>query len=241
MTQTVLVTGGSGFIAGHVLDVFLNAGYNVKATVRSQHSADGMASMHKDRAGQLSFVIVEDIAAEGALDDAVKDVDGVIHTASPFFLDAKDYEKELYAAAVAGTANVLKSVKAHNPSVKRIVITSSFAANIDVSKGKRAGYNYSESDWNPMPKDEVHNPVEAYLVSKELAEKAAWDFIENEKPNFTIATLTPAMVYGPLRHHVTSVKSLNTSSGDLYRLFSGDTKEIPPTEFAAYVDVRDRK
>jgi nucleoside-diphosphate-sugar epimerase len=241
MTQTVLVTGASGFVAAHILDSFLDAGYNVKATVRSQRSADGVIKKHSNYAGQLSFAIVEDIAAEGAIDKALDGVDGVIHTASPFILGATDYEKELYTTAVNGTLNVLKSVKAHGPNVKRIVITSSFASAIDTTKGNRSGYTYTEADWNLMPKDKVDNPVDAYLISKSLAEKAAWDFIEKEKPNFTLTTLLPPMVYGPLRHDVSSLKSLNTSSADLYRLFNGDTMEIPPTSFAAYIDARDRK
>jgi nucleoside-diphosphate-sugar epimerase len=65
--------------------------------------------------------------------------------------------------------------------VKRIVITSSFAAVIDTSKGLRPGYTYTEADWNPLAPEDVKDPVNAYLVSKALAEKAAFDFVENEK------------------------------------------------------------
>jgi nucleoside-diphosphate-sugar epimerase len=158
-------------------------------------------------------------------------------------LNATDFEKELYQPALNGTVSVLEAVKKYNPSVKRIVITSSFASNVDVTKGLRPGYVYTESDWNPMTKEEAQaaGPVAAYLVSKEIAERAAFDFVEREKPNFSVATLTPPMVYGPIAHEVDKLESLNTSSADFYRLFNGTSKEVPDTEFWAYVDVRDRK
>jgi nucleoside-diphosphate-sugar epimerase len=98
-------------------------------------------------------------------------------------LNAQDFEKDLFAPSVNGTMSVLEAVKKNNPKVKRIVITSSFASNIDVTKGLRPGYVYTEADWNPMTKEETvaAGPVAAYLVSKTLAERAAFDFVEKEK------------------------------------------------------------
>ncbi len=61
------------------------------------------------------------------------------------------------------------------------------------------------------------------------------------QPNFDVTTLLPPMVYGPVVHHVNDVKSLNTSSGDIYRLINGSEKEVPDTSFWAFADVRDRK
>ena len=70
------------------------------------------------------------------------------------------------------------------------VITSSFAAIIDTGKGNRPGYVYSEKDWNPMTEEEaLENPARGYFGSKTFAEKAAWDFVEKEKPNFSLATV----------------------------------------------------
>jgi nucleoside-diphosphate-sugar epimerase len=167
----------------------------------------------------------------------------VIHLASPFVLNATDYEKDLFDPAVNGTVGILKAVKKNAPQVKRIVITSSFASVLDPNKGTRPGYTYTEADWNPITREEAKRAdgTVAYLVSKTLAEKAAFDFVESEKPNFSISTLLPPMVYGPLLHGVESLSKLNTSSGDFYRLFNGSEKEVPETGFYAYVDVRDRK
>jgi nucleoside-diphosphate-sugar epimerase len=127
--------------------------------------------------------------------------------------------------------------------VKRIVITSSFASVLDVTKGLRPGYVYTEADWNPMTAEESYaaGPSPAYLVSKKLAEKAAFDFVEKEKPGFSIATVTPPMVYGPLLQGFDDMEKLNTSSMDIYRLFNGSLKEVPDTAFWTYCDVRDRK
>jgi nucleoside-diphosphate-sugar epimerase len=243
MAQTVLVTGASGFIAAHVIEALLAAGFKVRGTVRSESTALKVRKAHAKHAEVLSFAIVPDISAPNAFDKAVRGVDGVIHTASPFVLSAKDYDSELFEPAVNGTVSVLKAVKANNPSVRRIVITSSFAANLDFSAGLRPGYAYTEADWNPVTIDEARkaDPTTAYLVSKTLAEKAAFDFVETEHPNFTIATLTPPMVYGPLASDFESMSKLNTSSGDIYRLFNGTEKEVPETGFWGYVDVRDRK
>jgi len=241
MPETVLVTGASGFVAAHVLVAFLEAGFHVRGAVRSQSTADKVRKTHGKYGDALSFAIVPDMGAPGAFDEAVKGVDGVIHTASPFILGATDFEKELYEPAVNGTLSVLRAVKDNNPAVKRIVITSSFASIMDFSKGSRPGYSYTEADWNPMTREEARSagPVAAYLVSKTLAEKAAFDFVANEKPNFSISTLTPPMVYGPIAHSVKSMDALNTSSADLYRLFNGTLTSVPETGFWAYVDVRD--
>ena len=79
------------------------------------------------------------------------------------------------------------------------MITSSFAAIIDGSKGFWPDHVYSEEDWNPMSfEDGLENPMLAYRASKKFAEKAAWEFLEKEKPNFTLSTINPPMVFGPV-------------------------------------------
>jgi nucleoside-diphosphate-sugar epimerase len=137
----------------------------------------------------------------------------------------------------------LSAVKKYNPTAKRVVITSSFAAVIDASKSPRPGYVYTEADWNPLTREEVkktNNARGAYSLSKKLAEKAAWDFVETEKPAFSITTLNPPMVYGPPAQDFESIDKLNTSSKDIYRLINGSEKTVPATGLPAYVDVRDR-
>ena len=142
-----------------------------------------------------------------------------------------------------GTVEVLASVQKNAPNVKRVVITSSFASVIDMFKGTRPGYVYSEKDWNPTTYEAAAKkdaPGEiAYCASKTFAEKAAFDYVEKNKPNFEISTVLPPMVYGPSGSLVTNLDHLNTSAADIYRLMNGTCKEVPETAFFAWVDVRD--
>jgi nucleoside-diphosphate-sugar epimerase len=239
--STVLITGASGFVAAHVIRAFLEMGYHVKGTVRSESTAEKVRQTHPQYKDQLSFAIVEDIAVPGAFDEAVKGIDGVIHTASPFLFDVQDFEKDLLKPAIQGTVGVLESIQKFNPNVKRVVITSSFAAIINIDKGLWPEHTYTEADWNPATYDSAkQGPGEvAYCASKKLAEKAAFDFVAEHKPNFSIATICPPMVYGPIVHSVADLSKLNTSSADIYRFINGSTKEVPPTPFPAFTDVRD--
>ncbi|EXJ81899.1 dihydroflavonol-4-reductase [Capronia coronata CBS 617.96] len=239
---TVLVTGASGFLATHVVKNFLDHGYHVRGTVRSEETANRVRQTHSQHSDRLSFAIVEDVAAPGAFDEAVKGVDGVIHTASPFVTTVEDVEKDLLQPAIQGTTNILEAIAKYNPNVKRVVITSSFASIIDMTKGTRPGHTYTEEDWNNMTYQQAKesgNGTVGYCASKALAEKAAWDFVKERKPNFSLATVCPPMVYGPILHHVPSLDKLNTSSADVYRLMNGSLKEVPPTTFYAWADVRD--
>jgi nucleoside-diphosphate-sugar epimerase len=78
-----------------------------------------------------------------------------------------------------------------------------------------------------------------YCASKTFAEKAAFEFVKKNKPNFTISTICPPMVYGPASHSVSSLDNMNTSSADIYRLINGSEKTVPQTQFFGFVDVRD--
>ena len=239
--QTILVTGASGFVAAHVIDAFLKKGYKVRGTVRNDASGEGVKKTHAKYASQLEYVIVKDIAAPGAFDNVVQGVDGVIHTASPFQLSVEDNERDLLLPAINGTTSVLEAVSKHAPEVKRIVITASFASILDLSKGKRPGYTYTEDDWNPTTYEEAKtgNGAVAYCASKAFAERAAYDFVKEKKPNFDIATINPPMIYGPPIHNVTDLSKLNTSSADIYRFVAGNETEIGDTAFPFFADVRD--
>ncbi|KAF2091590.1 putative cinnamoyl-CoA reductase [Saccharata proteae CBS 121410] len=239
--QTVLVTGGSGFLAAHVLTSFLERGYHVRTTVRSDATAEKVKKTHQKYLSKLSFAIVKDVAEPGAFDEAVKGVDGVVHTASPFQMSVEDNVRDLLDPAVKGTTEILKAIQAHNPDVKRVVITSSFASIIDLDKGFRPGHVYTEADWNPVTWDAAATgpgPV-AYCASKTFAEKAAFEFVEKNKPNFTISTICPPMIYGPNAQYVDDLSKLNTSSAEIYGFINGSKKEVGDAGFPAFADVRD--
>lgn len=119
--------------------------------------------------------------------------EAVVHAASPYHFQAKSRDEvdQLLQTAEQGTTGVLQAIKAHAPTVKRVVVTSSFASIFDPSKAP--DYKYSEKDWSPVTKEEAYeSPMAAYRRSKVAAEKAAWNFVEKEHPNFTLATVSPA-------------------------------------------------
>ena len=251
MPETILVTGATSFIAGHIIKLLLEKGYHVRGTVRSQaKEAVVLETIPENVRQQLSFTHVADITVD-SFDEAVQGVDGIIHVASPFHFNVTNPEKDLLLPAINGTVSVLKSAHKYNSSqtdekkkIKRIVITSSFASIVDADKGMRPGYAYTEKDWAPITYEEAaatnDNPAKVYRASKTLAEKAAWDFIEKHQPTFTIATVCEPMVFGPRVDNLKSLDDLNTSNAQIWRLVtSGKTAAIPENRMPWEVDVRD--
>jgi NADPH-dependent methylglyoxal reductase len=171
--------------------------------------------------------------------DAFSGVTGIMHTASPFVLSPKDIPAELLDPAMKGVTSILDAAKAYGTEVKRVVFTSSFAAILDMSKGYRPGYTYSEKDWNPITYDEaaVADGPTAYCASKKLAEEAAWKWMSENKPAFTLSAIDPPWIFGPNFNGIKDLKHLNESTHALWSIIDGE--KIPPTEFAGFADVRD--
>ncbi|KAL4941884.1 hypothetical protein BDV06DRAFT_235783 [Aspergillus oleicola] len=240
----VLLTGGSGFVASHILNILLECGYSVTTTVRSAAKGDKILQSYKAQKDRLSYVIVKDIATEGAFNLAFQTnplFDYVIHTASPFPASFKDPVRDLLNPAINGTTGILKAIKAYAPLVKRVVITSSFAAMANEVSPPRM---YDETSWNPVTWEEaVSDHSKSYRGSKTFAEKASWKFIEQEKPPFDLVTLNPPLVYGPVIHHLEnqSLSGLNNSNQRIRDFIQGDYRSVslPPTGTFLWVDVRD--
>jgi nucleoside-diphosphate-sugar epimerase len=238
----VLLTGGSGFIAAHCLDVLLEHGHDVVTTVRSDEKGQKLLENHPSvPQSKLSYVIVKDIAVEGAFDEAVKSdplFDAVVHTASPFHYKITDRKKDMLDPAIIETTGILKAIKANAPSVKRVAITSSFAA---IANLKSHAKVYSEAVWNPITMEEaLSDDTLAYRGSKTFAEKAAWDFVEKEKPNFQITTLNPPLVFGPIVHYLNSLDAINTSNQRIRDMIQGKMRHsLTPTGTFMWTDVRD--
>lgn len=251
MSQTILVTGASSFIGAHVIQLLLNKGYNVRGTVRSKaKEASVLEGIPENQRNQVSFAYIADIATDSA-DEAVQGVQGIIHVASPFHFKITNAEKDMLIPAINGTESILKAAHKYNSAqtdetkqIKRIVITSSAAAVTDPSQGLRPGYSYTEKDWAPFTYEQAavahDNPILAYCASKLLAEKAAWNFIEKEKPTFTIATMCEPFVFGPRVNGFKTFDDLNTSNNNVWTLVtSGKDGTIPTTRVPWEIDVRD--
>ncbi|KAI7769302.1 hypothetical protein LZL87_011832 [Fusarium oxysporum] len=238
--KKVLLTGGSGLVGSHCLDLLLQEGYEVVATVRSERKGQDILGAFPAAKAQLSYAIVEDIARENAFDEAVRTAkfDAVLHVASPYHYKPVDIQKDLIDPAVNGTLNILKAVSEYAPTVKRVVITSSFSAVVNIKHPKKM---YREHHFNPITREEAYEDgVQAYRASKTFAERAAWDFMQVKKPGFSLTTMNPPLILGPPAPWLASMDSINTSNERLRDLCQGKWKEgLPPTASWYWIDVRD--
>ncbi|KAB8212008.1 hypothetical protein BDV34DRAFT_219221 [Aspergillus parasiticus] len=237
----ILVTGATGFIGAHVVDNLLARGLTVRAATRSKQKGEQMKAARPQHASRLEFVEIQDFSQIGVFDDIMEGIDGVIHVASPFTYDTKNNEQELIIPAINGVKSIL-SASAKQPTVKRVVLTSSFASVVDISRKYEGDFTYTGSHWNPLTYEEAIDPatdaVVAYRGSKKFAELEAWNFIEREKPSFDLVTLCPPMTFGPVVHPVNGVAGLNESNAVLWSVASG-ADPLPVARVSAWIDVRD--
>jgi len=224
--KPICVTGASGFIASHVIKQLLEKGYEVKGTVRSLKDRSRYSFLDELPNAEKNLELIEaELLKEGSYDGAIKDCEYVIHMASPYIVDVNNPQTDLVDPAVNGTLNVFKSCS-KEPRVKRIILTSSFAAVTDQPiKGKI----FNEFDWNTKSSLD-RNP---YYFSKTLAERAAWDYIKEHKPDFDLVCINPYMVVG-----ASLIPSLNTSNKILLDLLTGGFPGIINLNWG-FVDVRD--
>ncbi|KAH7324766.1 hypothetical protein B0I35DRAFT_349601 [Stachybotrys elegans] len=239
MAGTILITGASGYVGGQILNELLKHGYDVRLVARSEQSADKAISNFPGMASRFSKAIVPDITKAEAYKDAFDGVTGVIHTASPFVLHPDDNVKDLLEPAVNASLAILQAAHEWGHQVTRVVATSSFASINDVLKAQRVGYQYDEKDWNPMTWEEASTApgVVAYCASKALAERAMWDYVRDNKPKFTLATICPPWVFGPYAHEITSTKHLSESLGQLHSMIGAS--DVPPFDFGGCADSRE--
>lgn len=224
--MNALITGASGFIASHIVQELLAHGHRVRGTVRSLKKTKELAPLRELAGAADRLELVEaDLLTDGAFDAAASGVDAVLHTASPYVLDAKDPQKDLVDPAVKGTRNVLQAA-ARSSSVKRVIVTSSMAA---ITDEPESDHVFTEEDWNTRSSLE-RNP---YYFSKTLAERAAWDFVKEERPAFDLVVINPFLVIGP-----SLMPAINTSNQLFVDLLKGTYPGVMNLTWG-FVDVRD--
>jgi len=226
--EVVLVTGGSGFIGAHCILRLLADGYKVRATVRSLGREAEVREMLRrggaEPGGRLEFAEA-DLMSDVGWPEAAADCAFVLHVASPFPVNQPRDADELVRPAREGTLRVLRAVR--DAGVRRVVLTSSFAA-VGYGHEQRAT-PFDESDWTNLD-----GPgVTAYVKSKTLAERAAWDFVAREDGGLELATINPVGVLGPVLGN-----DLSSSVELLKSLMEGAVPAAPRTWFGL-VDVRD--
>lgn len=230
MTDRVLVTGGSGFVGAHCVLALLEAGYQVRTTIRSpQRAADVRSQLAAggipDAGDRLEFAVA-DLLDDAGWAEAVAGCRFVLHVASPFPMTEPKDPDELVRPAREGALRVLRA--ARDAGVERVVLTSSFAA---------IGYGhaptdrpFTEADWTEL---DSGRPISAYVRSKTLAERAAWDFVAQEGNALQLATVNPVGILGPV------LGPDYASSVELVKLVrEGRLPRLPDVYFGV-VDVRD--
>ncbi len=226
----VLVTGGTGFIGAHCLVQLLAAGHETRATVRDlKRESDVRATLRQGGAGEVGERLTlfrADLNADAGWAEAAAGCDFVLHVASPFPSRAPKDENDLIAPARDGALRVLNA--ARDAGVKRVVLTSSFAA-IGYGAPKDRTSAFTEKDWTNL-----NDPtVQPYAKSKTIAERAAWDFIAREGRGLELAVINPVFVFGPVLGPDTSPSILLVR-----RLMDGSLPGCPDLTLGA-VDVRD--
>lgn len=242
MPQTVLVSGATGFIATHIVQQLLDQGYKVVGSVRSTEKGDNLKKSFNNT--NFSYEVVKEIESESAFDDFVKnhpEATVFLHTASPFHFNITDIAKDLLEPAVNGTNSALKAIKKYGSQIKRVVVTSSYAAILNFDNPQSDKVIDNEDSWNPLTwETSLANPMAGYCGSKTLAERAAWKFVEDEKPNFVLSTVNPVYVFGPQAFDsLASASTLNTSSEIINSLLKVTSNDDIPNHVGNAVDVRD--
>ena len=222
----VLVTGGSGFLAAHIILRLLRDGRRVRATIRSVDRVPEVRATLEAAGAHVSELdfVATDLTADDGWPQAVADCEYVLHVASPFPPQQPKNEADLIVPAREGTLRVLRATA--DAGVRRVVVTSSFAA-IGYSP-KPSGVPYDESDWTDP--SQLNSP---YIKSKTLAERAAWEFAAQHPNVPELTVINPVGIFGPVLGHNNS-----SSIGVIKMLLDGQPPLLPRASFA-FVDVRD--
>ncbi|MCU1513609.1 MAG: Cholesterol dehydrogenase [Microbacteriaceae bacterium] len=227
-SQRVLVTGGSGFIAGHCILHLLAAGYLVRTTIRSLDREPVVRAILTEagmvHGENLSFATA-DLLSDAGWAEAVGGCEYVLHVASPVHPGHIDNEDDLIVPARDGALRVLRA--ARDAGVARVVLTSAFHA---VSWGHpHDDHVFTEQDWTVLD-----GPgVDAYGKSKTLAERAAWQFMAAEGGAMQLATILPVAVMGSVMG-----KQISGSNHIIKRMLDGQMPVFPHL-WIPIVDVRD--
>ncbi|MSO69620.1 MAG: aldehyde reductase [Alphaproteobacteria bacterium] len=223
----VLVTGLSGFVGKHCGVALLNKGYRVRSTVRSLRRADAVRATLAKHAvvdGRLEFVEA-DLGSDVGWDAAAQGCQYVMHVASPFPIKQPKDRDALLGPARDGTLRVLKA--ASKAGATRTVVTSSIAA-IMYGHDNLTGA-LTEEQWTNLDGADVS----PYVRSKTLAERAAWDFMKDDRSGMNLSVINPGFILGP-----TLDGEFGSSIEVIQMMLRGKYPAVPHVQFPT-VDVRD--
>jgi nucleoside-diphosphate-sugar epimerase len=227
-TETVLVTGGSGFLGSWCLVELLRRGYNARTTVRDLSREPEVRAMlgPEVEAGDRLTVHAADLTDDAGWESAIRGCDYVLHVASPFPPKQPKDPDELIVPAREGALRVLRASLA--AGVKRIVLTSSAVAVANSGKPPVSGEAFTEEDWS----DPANPDLTPYGRSKTIAERSAWDLVNERGETSRLAVVAPSAILGPV------LSDDRSYSLQVIERLLGGTPGIPRLGFS-FVDVRD--
>ncbi|KAF9517341.1 hypothetical protein BS47DRAFT_524000 [Hydnum rufescens UP504] len=200
----LLITGGSGYVGAWIVKTAVDRGYSVVAAVRTDAHGQFLVNRFPEYQGKVSYVLVPVIEKDGAYDEVVKDVDGIIHTASPVVFKWDD-PQEVLRPALRGALGILESAHKYGKNVKRIVLTSSSVA-IGASIERDGKRVRDETVWNTPATTQFEalgkgtHPSTVYAASKTYAEQSSWAWVKEQKPSWDLVTILPPYIWGPYIH-----------------------------------------
>ena len=190
--KKVLITGISGYIGQHCAIELIKNGYSVKGSVRNLKKIDEVTNGLNKQIQTDDFLefCQLDLLVDNGWEEAMQDCDFVLHVASPYITYQPKDENELIKPAVEGTERVLKFAK--QSAIKRVVLTSSIVAMLGDAN---TSIDINTNSWTNINAKNVS----AYVKSKTMAEKFAWDFVENQDKNhpLELVVINPGPVFGP--------------------------------------------
>jgi dihydroflavonol-4-reductase len=225
----VLVTGGTGYLGTHTVARLLAGGHRVRTTVRGLdragevHAAVAAAGIPAAVADERLEIVPADLAEDAGWPEAVAGCSYVLHVASPFYTVDPEHADELIGPAREGTLRVLRA--ARHAGVRRVVLTSSFAA---IGYSPKPDDTYDESDWTD-PADSAS----PYIKSKVIAEAAAWEYVRGEGAGLELTVINPTGIFGPVLS-----PRLSSSVAMVKMMLDGTHPPVPRVYFGV-VDVRD--
>jgi len=225
--KKVLVTGASGYLALHCISELLKNGFFVRGSLRDmKKEREVRRALGSEIKGDNFEVCKLNLLDDYGWDISTSNCDYLMHIASPCMVKEPKDEKEIIDPAVQGTLRALKA--ANNSRVKKVILTSSIGSMV-------FGHNKKicdSSDWT-----DISVPVGAYIKSKTLAEKAAWNYVDNSKGiSFKMTSIHPGMIFGPVLSN--QINSTSTSASLIIKMIKGEFPALPKIYFSV-VDVRD--
>ncbi len=223
MALTILVTGGTGYIAGEVIEQLLARGHSVRTTVRNRATGEPRLRSRWADAGERLAIFEADLLSDAGWAEASAGCDAVAHVASPFPLGVPRNKDELVVPAREGTLRALEF--AQRAGVGRFVQTSSAAA---IAYGHPEKERFDYTDWTNLTAG-----VPPYIESKTVAERAARDWVAVHAPGMTFCSINPVAVLGPVHD-----ADVSTSIELVRKLVDGSIPLIPDMGICI-ADVRD--